>query len=293
VTAVPAERILQAIHVFRGERVLLDTDLAILYGVETRVLIQAVKRNLARFPGDFMFQLTESEWANLKSQSVISSAWGGRRSAPYAFTELGVAMLSSVLNGERFVFDFDASPRKLEAWLGQHFRKRISVRRECDGGFPDDASAAGPTIVSTATLALVATWFPELDTDSVRSRLRTNIEVDGVPAFWEDRLFAAAGTTVPFAVGETPLEGTNPCQRCVVPSRDPETGSSIAGFAQRVAERRAATLPWWADRRRFDHFYRLAVNTRPAPAQAGRAIRVGDAVTIIANDRAAAERHEH
>jgi uncharacterized protein YcbX len=202
---------------------------------------------------------------------------------------LGSATFTSVLNGERFVFDLEDGPRELEAWLARHFGKRVSVRRESDGGFPDDTTAPGPTIVSTATLALIATWFPGLDTDSVRSRLRTNIEVDGVPAFWEDRLFAAAGTTVPFEVGETLLEGTNPCQRCVVPSRDPDTGSTIAGFAKRVAERRAATLPAWADRSRFDHFYRLTVNTRPAPAQVGRSIRVRDAVTIAAQDRAAAE----
>ena len=102
-TVVPAERILHSIHVFRNERVLLDADLATLYSVETRVLVQAVKRNIQRFPSDFMFQLTEREWADLKSQSVIPSPWGGRRTAPYAFTELGVAMLSSVLNSERAI----------------------------------------------------------------------------------------------------------------------------------------------------------------------------------------------
>ena len=102
-STLPAERILQTIHVLRGERVLLDADLAALYQVETRVLVQAVKRNLPRFPADFMFQLSGGEWANLRSQSVISSSWGGRRTAPYAFTELGVAMLSSVLNSERAI----------------------------------------------------------------------------------------------------------------------------------------------------------------------------------------------
>lgn len=202
---------------------------------------------------------------------------------------LSSAAFTSVLTGERFVFDLDESPRKLEAWLAGHFGKRISVRRESDGGFPDDTAATGPTIVSTATLELVATWFPGLDAGSVRSRLRTNIEVDGIPAFWEDRLFAAAGTTVPFLVGETLLEGTNPCQRCVVPSRDPDTGAAIPRFAKRVAEQRAALLPAWADASRFDHFHRLAVNTRPAPAQAGRTLRVGDSVTIVAPDRTAAE----
>jgi hypothetical protein len=81
----------------RGQRVLLSTDLAELYEVEPRVLVQAVKRNRDRFPEDFMFQLTDAEFGDLKSQIVISR-WGGlRRAAPYAFTEQGVAMLSSVL----------------------------------------------------------------------------------------------------------------------------------------------------------------------------------------------------
>jgi hypothetical protein len=100
---IPAERIEQSILLIRGHKVMLSTDLAELYQVEARVLVQAVKRNIARFPQDFMFQLTEEEFSNLKSQIVISS-WGGlRRAAPYAFTEQGVAMLSSVLRSKRAV----------------------------------------------------------------------------------------------------------------------------------------------------------------------------------------------
>ncbi len=88
----------------REQRVMLDTDLAELYGVETRVLVQAVKRNLERFPKDFMFQLEKQDLAVLRSQSVTSSlTHGGRRSTPYAFTEQGVAMLSSVLNSPRAI----------------------------------------------------------------------------------------------------------------------------------------------------------------------------------------------
>lgn len=87
------------IHNIRGLQVILDSDLAILYGVETRVLNQAVKRNSERFPPEFLFQLTENEFNNLKSQFVTSS-WGGRRNLPYAFTEQGVAMLSSVLKSD-------------------------------------------------------------------------------------------------------------------------------------------------------------------------------------------------
>ncbi len=91
-----------SITTLRGQRVLLSADLARLYEVLPRTLIQAVKRNGERFPTDFMFQLSADEWKNLKSQNVISS-WGGARTAPYAFTEQGVAMLSSVLKSSRAV----------------------------------------------------------------------------------------------------------------------------------------------------------------------------------------------
>lgn len=101
-TVVAAGRIERAILLVRGEKVMLDRDLAELYGVETRALVQAVKRNCDRFPADFMFQLSGAEFSDLRSQIVMSS-WGGRRTAPYAFTEQGVAMLSSVLRSARAV----------------------------------------------------------------------------------------------------------------------------------------------------------------------------------------------
>jgi hypothetical protein len=103
VTLVPHERIERSILLIRGHKAMLDADLAALYGVETKQLIQAVKRNIFRFPSDFMFQLSKEEFENLRSQFGISSHWGGRRYPPYAFTEQGVAMLSSVLNSERAI----------------------------------------------------------------------------------------------------------------------------------------------------------------------------------------------
>ncbi len=90
------------IHTQRGQRVILDFDLAELYEVETRALNQSVKRNARRFPEDFMFQLTWEEMKNLMSQIVISS-WGGKRKLPYAFTEQGVAMLSGVLKSDKAI----------------------------------------------------------------------------------------------------------------------------------------------------------------------------------------------
>ena len=100
---VSLERIERCILLLRGDKVMLDADIAALYDVETRVLVQAVKRNLERFPADFMFQLSVEEFNDLRSQSEISSSWGGRRYPPFAFTEQGVAMLSSVLRSGRAV----------------------------------------------------------------------------------------------------------------------------------------------------------------------------------------------
>lgn len=103
-TTVPDEKHLsRLVRWVRNEKILLDADLAMLYGVETGALNRAVKRNAARFPADFMFQLSLEEWDNLKCQIGISSTHGGRRGTPHAFTEQGVAMLSSVLQSARAV----------------------------------------------------------------------------------------------------------------------------------------------------------------------------------------------
>ncbi len=102
-TLIPVERIEKTILHIRGEKVILDEQLADLYGVPTKVLIQALKRNIKRFPDDFMFQLTSPEYECLRSQFVTSKGRGGRRYLPYAFTEQGVAMLSSVLNSDRAI----------------------------------------------------------------------------------------------------------------------------------------------------------------------------------------------
>ena len=102
-TKAIAERIQRTIFQIRGEKVMLDVHLAALYKVPTRILIQALTRNRSRFPRDFMFRLSQREFANLRSQIEISSLWGGRRSLPYAFTEHGVAMLSSVLRSKRAI----------------------------------------------------------------------------------------------------------------------------------------------------------------------------------------------
>lgn len=101
-SVIPVERIAARIYLIRGESVMLDSDLAELYGVSTKRLNEQVSRNLDRFPNDFMFQLTPAEFANLKSQ-IATSSWGGRRTRPRAFSEHGVAMLSAVLRSRQAV----------------------------------------------------------------------------------------------------------------------------------------------------------------------------------------------
>lgn len=141
---VPAERIERAILLIRGQKVMLDADLAALYGVETKVLVQAVKRNRSRFPDDFMVQLTLKEFAPLRSQIVTSNAkpaWGGRRYAPYAFTEQGVAMLSSVLRSKRAIrvnIEIMRAFVRLRQMLAAHAdlsRKLDALERKYDAKF--------------------------------------------------------------------------------------------------------------------------------------------------------------
>ncbi|MCJ7538076.1 MAG: ORF6N domain-containing protein [Desulfobacterales bacterium] len=137
----PIEKIEKLIFLVRGQKIMLSTHLAELYGVESRVLVQAVKRNIERFPEDFMFQLSDGEFENLKSQFVISS-WGGmRRAKPYAFTEQGVAMLSSVLRSKRAVLvniEIMRSFVKLREMLATHKdldRKLTKLERKYDDQF--------------------------------------------------------------------------------------------------------------------------------------------------------------
>jgi len=138
---VLAERIEQRIFLLRGQKVMFSHDLAQLYEVETRALNQAVKRNSDRFPADFMFQLNDEEFRSLKSQ-IVTSSWGGlRRAAPYAFTEQGVAMLSSVLRSRRAIqvnVEIMRAFLRLRQMLGSHAdlaRKLDALEKKYDVQF--------------------------------------------------------------------------------------------------------------------------------------------------------------
>jgi uncharacterized protein YcbX len=192
----------------------------------------------------------------------------------------GLLSLEIEGHGNRVALHIDRDRGAVEAWLSRHFETPVSVVENSEAGFPDDTDAPGPTIVSTATLETAASWYDGMSLDEARRRFRANLEIGGVAPFWEDRLFAADGRVVRFSVGAILLEGTNPCARCVVPSRSSMTGIAEPLFQKTFANRRQSLLPAWAETSRFDHFYRLAVNTRPVVSTLPGEICVGDAVTI-------------
>ena len=182
---------------------------------------------------------------------------------------------------ETHAFHLDEERSAIEAWLSNYFGKTVQLRQNPVQGFPDDTNASGPTIISTATIEAVTGWFSEISSDEMRRRLRANIEIADVPPFWEDQLFAKADDRVKFQIGSIQFEGINPCQRCVVPTRNSLTGEADKDFQKLFIAKRQETLPSWADASRFNHFYRLSVNTNIPESEAGKILQVGDEVRIL------------
>lgn len=190
-----------------------------------------------------------------------------------------LAQMTVQFNNE-FAFSLHRQPHEIGDWLSSALGIACVFAENPAGGFPDDTAAPGPTLLSTATLEEVARWFPGLTLDEARRRFRTNLEVSGVEPFWEDRLVGPTGTTIPFQIGVVRWLGANPCQRCVVPSRDSASGEVTPGFQKAFVAERESRLPTTAPRNRFNHFYRLAVNTQFATGQSPVQLSVGEAVAL-------------
>ena len=173
-------------------------------------------------------------------------------------------------------FNLTEQSEALCDWLREYFGFPVKIEQNLQMGFPDDTVSPGATIVSTATLEAIASWYPELTTENIRRRFRANIELAGVPAFWEDNLFTAADRTVKFTIGDVEFMGVNPCQRCIVVTRDPQTGKPYPKFQKTFITQRKNTLPESVEHSRFNHYFRLAVNTRLNSTEAGKAIELGD-----------------
>lgn len=174
----------------------------------------------------------------------------------------------------------DRDRRAINVWLSEFFEEPVTLQENLQGGFPDDPDCPGPTVISTETLMEVTSWFPGLKLEQVRVRFRANLEILGGGAFWEDRLYGPKPTRVPFRIGDVKFDGNNPCQRCAVPPRDPITGELYPDFVKIFMQNRERTLPPWAERSRFNHFYRLSINTLAQESQGGKVLRVGDPVIV-------------
>ncbi len=171
--------------------------------------------------------------------------------------------------GKAARFAFPSDFERAAEWFSDYFDQRVIVRHIPEG-VPDDGLASGPTIVSTASLQKVCDTFPGIDLQQTRERFRATLEIDRVPAFWEDQLFGAdENYPVRFKIGEVAFEGSNPCARCPVPP-----------FKKKFSEMRRTSLPPSSPAARFDHYYRLSTNTRVPTTEQGKPIRVGDALVL-------------
>lgn len=176
--------------------------------------------------------------------------------------------------GREFGLDSERERERAEEWFGEFFGRELEFRQDTTLGFVDRREM-GPSVISTATIETVASWFEELTVEGTRRRLRANVEVAGVPAFWEDRF---VGNGPAFAVGDVRFEGVTPCGRCVVPERDPRTGEVTPEFRERFVRKRRATFPERAEESAFDHYYTLMIIARVARPDRGLTLRVGDPV---------------
>lgn len=172
-------------------------------------------------------------------------------------------------------FDLEADRAAIDGWLSEYFGYAVRLRRT-NGPAMTDIGDPGPTIISTTTLETVAAWFPGIDSEEMTRRLRPNLVVDGVSAFWEDRL-ATGGTVV---IGDASLEGVKPVPRCAVPSRDPSTGAVYDGFRETFVRKRRETFPSWAEPTDFPGYFTLMAATHSPQATRGSTLSVGDHVEL-------------
>lgn len=249
----------------------------------------------------------DGRWVNAKRTAAIHLI---RASYAPDLKSVALSVPGDTRNICTTTFAFPGDTSAAETWFSDYFEQKIIVRYSPEG-FPDDSIANGPTIVSTASLQAVANLFPGMTPHDARLRFRTTLEIDGtgpqqsagaspaansLVAFWEDHLFGEdERSVVRFRIGEVSFEGSNPCARCPVPPRDPHTGEITHGFQKIFSDYRRAHIrdgiaearfdgshiPTWTPEARFDHYYRLSTNTRVAPSEHGKLLRLGDPLSFL------------
>lgn len=169
----------------------------------------------------------------------------------------------------------------IKSFLSNYFGIPILFNQNATGRFMDIPDISGVTILSTSSLQIVADWYNNMDLEETRKRFRATLEIEGVPAFWEDHLFSKEGKQIEFTVGEVTMFGMSPRARCIVPTRNPKTGEVIHGFPKTFAKQRAASLPEWSKLQEYGHYYHLTVDCYIPASEIGKWIKEGDSIKII------------
>jgi len=181
-------------------------------------------------------------------------------------------------------FHLQKERAELHFYLSEYFGMKVILHREKTGRLMDIPDLAGVTVLSTESLKAVSTWF-DISLEEARSRFRATLEIEGVPAFWEDRLFKNPQTRIEFKIGDVTVFGVSPRERCVVPSRNPQTGEVRRGFQKMFAQHREASVPDWSTLKLYPHYYFLSVDCLIPQSEIGKTISTGDELIIIGENQ--------
>ncbi|MEG3834683.1 MULTISPECIES: MOSC N-terminal beta barrel domain-containing protein [unclassified Microcoleus] len=182
---------------------------------------------------------------------------------------------------QEIFFHVDRERLAIESWLTSYFGFPVKLIENLLTGFPDNTAAPGPSIISTETIAEVASWFPRVCVNEMRHRLRANIEIGDVPAFWEDQLLPQADEIVRFKIGTVIFEAINPGHPCILSTQNYAAQASDLNFKNILTAKQKEIMPDLVKKGHLNHFSRLIVNTRLAPQPAEKILHIGDEVQII------------
>jgi uncharacterized protein YcbX len=178
-------------------------------------------------------------------------------------------------------FHLQENKPAINSWLSDYFGIKATLVQNKTGRFMDIPDISSVTVLSSSSLQEVTGWFDHMNLEETRKRFRATIEIEGVPAFWEDHLFSEEGKGIEFTAGDVTLFGMSPRARCVVPTRHPHTGEVIHAFPKSFAKHRAATVPAWSTLKNYGHYYYLTVNCYVPATEIGKIVEVGDEIKII------------
>ena len=169
----------------------------------------------------------------------------------------------------------------IDFYLTSFFKIPCTLLQNKEGRFMDMPDISGITILSTSSLKSISQWFNNIELEETRKRFRATIEIEGTTPFWEDHLFSKEGTGIEFTLGEVTLFGMSPRARCVVPTRNPESGEVTHAFPKIFSKHRASDLPEWSTLKEHGHHYFLTVNCYIPETEIGKWINMGDEVNIV------------